>query len=82
MHPVPAPRKETGENRSNGTAVYRSDGTGHDLGPAAPIVEVPRRIEGTRPRRPGWTSTDFVVVLLAVGVLALSVVGLFWLLRG
>jgi pSer/pThr/pTyr-binding forkhead associated (FHA) protein len=80
--PVPVPRKEAGENRSDGAAAYRSDGTGHDLGAAAPIVEVPRRIEGTRPRRPGWTSTDFVVVLLAVGVLALSVVGLFWLLRG
>jgi len=49
---------------------------------AAPIAEVPP----TRPRssrtKPGWTSTDFLVVLLAVLVLALSIAGLVWLLRG
>lgn len=80
--PAPAAtlRKESADGRPEG-AVYRSDGTGQDLG-AAPIAEWPRRSETSRPRRAGWTSTDFVVVLLAVGVLALSVVGLFWLLRG
>jgi pSer/pThr/pTyr-binding forkhead associated (FHA) protein len=58
---------------------------------AAPIAEVPQ----AKPRSPpsgtsqgrtrtkaGWTSTDFVVVLLAVLVLALSIAGLVWLLRG
>jgi hypothetical protein len=29
----------------------------------------------------GWTMTDLAVVLLATGVLALSVAGLIWLLR-
>jgi pSer/pThr/pTyr-binding forkhead associated (FHA) protein len=52
-----------------------------DVG-AAPIAEVPQRREAGRRGKAGWSSTDFVVVLLAVGVLALSVVGLFWLLKG
>jgi len=33
------------------------------------------------PRRPGWNATDFAVVLLALGVLALSAVGYVVLLR-
>jgi pSer/pThr/pTyr-binding forkhead associated (FHA) protein len=77
-----APRQELENAGAEGGAQYRSDGTGLDVGAAAPIAEVPRRSETSRPRRPGWTSTDVVVVLLAVGVLALSVVGLFWLLKG
>ena len=63
------------------SATYGSNGTGHDLG-AAPIAELPRRTAGGSSQKAGWTSTDFMVVLLAVGVLALSVVGLVWLLRG
>jgi pSer/pThr/pTyr-binding forkhead associated (FHA) protein len=63
------------------TAIDSSSGTGHHLG-VAPIAEVPRRTAGGTSRRAGWTSTDFAVVLLAIGVLALSVVGLVWLLRG
>jgi pSer/pThr/pTyr-binding forkhead associated (FHA) protein len=62
-------------------ADQRSNGGGHEVG-GAPIAEWPRRAASSRPRKVGWTSTDFVVVLLAVGVLALSVVGLVWLLRG
>ena len=80
--PAPATRNETAESKAPAGAVYGSDGTGKDLGAAAPIAELPRRVDASRSRRPGWTSTDFIVVLLAVGVLALSVVGLFWLLRG
>jgi hypothetical protein len=49
---------------------------------AAPIAEVPRRSETAKRAKAGWNSTDFIVVLLALGVLALSVVGLFWLLKG
>jgi pSer/pThr/pTyr-binding forkhead associated (FHA) protein len=49
---------------------------------AAPIAEVPKRAALEPRRRAGWNSTDFMVVLLALGVLALSVVGLYWLLRG
>ncbi|HMI89458.1 MAG TPA: FHA domain-containing protein [Polyangiaceae bacterium] len=75
---LPAPRTEVAHSRAGD----RLDSTGHDLGAAAPIAELPRRAEPSRHRRAGWTSTDFVVVLLAIGVLALSVVGLFWLLRG
>jgi pSer/pThr/pTyr-binding forkhead associated (FHA) protein len=48
----------------------------------APIAEVPRGQAGALRRRSGWNSTDFIVVLLALGVLALSVLGLYWLLRG
>jgi pSer/pThr/pTyr-binding forkhead associated (FHA) protein len=70
------------ESSARGGAVHPSDGTGHPLGAGGPIAELPRRAAAARPRKPGWTSTDFVVVLLAVGVLALSVIGLFWLLRG
>jgi pSer/pThr/pTyr-binding forkhead associated (FHA) protein len=80
--PAPASRQEGAEGRAASGGIYRSDATGRDLGGAAPIAELPDRADASRPRRPGWTSTDFMVVLLAVGVLALSVVGLFWLLRG
>jgi pSer/pThr/pTyr-binding forkhead associated (FHA) protein len=48
----------------------------------APIAEVPRRKDSAPRRKSGWNSTDFLVVLLALSVLALSVLGLYWLLRG
>ena len=82
--PAASLRKEAtaAEGASEGGAAYRSDGTGRDVGASAPIAEVPRTMGMTRPRKPGWNSTDFVVVLLAIGVLALSVIGLFWLLKG
>ncbi len=52
-------------------------------GGGAPIAEMPRASTAPTTRKPqGWNSTDFMVVLLAVGVLGLSVLGLFWLLRG
>lgn len=69
----------------------------HAPPPAEPVRETPvepaamkveRASEPRPPRRPpasestGWTVTDLGVVLLAVGVLALSVAGLFWFLRG
>jgi pSer/pThr/pTyr-binding forkhead associated (FHA) protein len=82
----PEPPVVTAENESaahNALGGSRSpDGTGRDLGAAAPIAEMPRASPRERARKPGWTSTDFAVVLLAVGVLALSAVGLFWLLKG
>src|SRR5262249_2957338 len=52
-----------------------------DVG-GAPIAEVPRDRSVAPRKKSGWNSTDFVVVLLALGVLALSAVGLYWLLRG
>jgi Inner membrane component of T3SS, cytoplasmic domain len=81
--PAGAPSDRTAsESSAKGAAPYLSSGTGHDIGAAAPIAELPRRAAASRAKKPGWTSTDFMVVLLAVGVLALSVVGLFWLLKG
>jgi pSer/pThr/pTyr-binding forkhead associated (FHA) protein len=53
-----------------------------DVG-GAPIAEVPRGAPPPKTKpTPGWNGTDFIVVLLAVGVLGLSVLGLFWLLKG
>jgi pSer/pThr/pTyr-binding forkhead associated (FHA) protein len=50
----------------------------------APIAEVPRgEARAPKRKRPGaWSGTDLLVVLLAMGVLGLSVLGLFWLFRG
>jgi pSer/pThr/pTyr-binding forkhead associated (FHA) protein len=48
----------------------------------APIAEMPRERAVVAQKKSGWNSTDFLVVLLALGVLALSAVGLYWLLRG
>jgi len=48
----------------------------------APIAEMPRRRGSDPHKKGGWNSTDFIVVLLALGVLTLSAVGLYWLLRG
>jgi predicted component of type VI protein secretion system len=51
---------------------------------AAPIAELPTnkaRSQG-RAAPSGWSSTDFMVVLLAIGVLALSILGMFWLFKG
>ena len=48
----------------------------------APIAEMPQRRGSDSRKKGGWNSTDFMVVLLALGVLTLSAVGLYWLLRG
>lgn len=51
---------------------------------SAPIAAVPAGAAVAKkgaPRSSGWTGTDFIVVLLAIGVLALSAVGLVWLFR-
>jgi pSer/pThr/pTyr-binding forkhead associated (FHA) protein len=81
--PAPVVATESASAANNALGGSRSaDVTGRDLGASAPIAEVPRASPRGPSRKPGWTSTDFVVVLLAVGVLALSAVGLFWLLKG
>lgn len=72
----------TGGERANvpggGVAVPEPDGGN------APIAEVPRgQSQAPRRQNPGaWSGTDLLVVLLAMGVLGLSVLGLFWLFRG
>lgn len=42
---------------------------------------LPRRARQSAPTSAGWTATDLGVVLLALGILALSITGLFFLLR-
>ncbi|HEY8042466.1 MAG TPA: FHA domain-containing protein [Polyangiaceae bacterium] len=49
---------------------------------AAPMVAVPRGPAPPPSRRGGWTPADLMVMAAAVCVLALSIAGLVWLLRG
>lgn len=49
---------------------------------AAPIAAVPTQSAPTSRRKHGWSAFDFAVVAAAVSVLALSLAGLVWLLRG
>jgi pSer/pThr/pTyr-binding forkhead associated (FHA) protein len=56
---------------------------------AAPVVVAEARasspalaVAATRRSRSGWTPTDLTVMAAAIGVLALSIAGLYWLLRG
>jgi len=87
--PIPPPSASRSESpRASRPDIPRdaSDGApagagATDLG-GAPIAEVPRASRAPVPKTAGWNGTDFVVVLLAIGVLGLSVLGLFWLLRG
>jgi len=58
-----------------------TEGRAADAG-AGPIAEVPKARGAVARKKGGWNSTDFMVVLLALGVLVLSAVGLYWLLRG
>jgi pSer/pThr/pTyr-binding forkhead associated (FHA) protein len=51
-------------------------------GGGAPIAELPSFAPQSSRAKPGWTGTDFLVVLLALVVFGLSVVGLVWLFRG
>ncbi|MGD0528017.1 MAG: FHA domain-containing protein [Polyangiaceae bacterium] len=50
---------------------------------AAPMVEIPVRPAPPRERpRSGWAPADLMVMAAAIGVLALSIAGLIYLLRG
>lgn len=49
---------------------------------AAPVAAVPTRAAPAARRRNGWSAFDFAVVAAAVSVIALSLAGLVWLLRG
>jgi pSer/pThr/pTyr-binding forkhead associated (FHA) protein len=49
---------------------------------AAPLAELPELAAATARPRSGWTPTDLMVMAAAIGVLALSIAGLYWLLRG
>ena len=48
---------------------------------AAPARPTSRKLPSHRTKRGGWSTTDLAIGLLALIVLALSAVGLFWLFR-
>lgn len=55
-----------------------------ELGPraASPIAQVPERTSAKRAHdRRGWNLTDAVVALIAIAVLAVSLLGLLWLFK-
>jgi pSer/pThr/pTyr-binding forkhead associated (FHA) protein len=56
----------------------RPDGDGSLPRPSVAQPAEPRRAQ----RRLGWSAADLVVMATAIGVLALSIAGLVWLLRG
>ena len=45
------------------------------------MAAIPAAPPALRKKRPGWSATDLTVMAAAVGVLALSIAGLVWLLR-
>jgi pSer/pThr/pTyr-binding forkhead associated (FHA) protein len=49
---------------------------------AAPVVPVPVARSAARARKKKWSVLDVAVMTAALGVLALSIAGLVWLLRG
>lgn len=52
-------------------------------GAVAPIASLPSAAAAAPPRRKrGWSVTDVLVIVLAVGVIGASAAGLYWLLRG
>jgi len=64
------------------SADSRSKSTSPDpnLPRGAAVAELPRRrAPRPLPRRRGWSTTDYLVALLAIAVLALSIVCLMWL---
>jgi pSer/pThr/pTyr-binding forkhead associated (FHA) protein len=71
--PIPAPAASAEDER---TSVAPPSAL------AAPVVDAtgPPRIRATMRRT--WSGTDLAVVVAALGILALSVAGLYWLLRG
>ncbi|MCU0694279.1 MAG: FHA domain-containing protein [Polyangiaceae bacterium] len=91
--PQPQPLAQTDAEASAAPAHQAQLSAGHTQ-PAAPAPQkpkpaakaAPKAAPARTPRRgadasPGWGKTDFIIVLLAVAVLTLSGVGLFWLYR-
>ncbi len=77
--PMPAP--QTPE-----PAPAAAEVPGEPLGTSAPIAAPPAgRAPGATERsvpRSGWSGADIAVVVAALGVIAMSIAGLYWLLRG
>jgi pSer/pThr/pTyr-binding forkhead associated (FHA) protein len=82
LAPPDVERPPTGRAREPSFADHAVPSEPAPPGDAAPIAEVPFVSPPERRGKPGWTGTDFIVVLFALAVLALSIVGLVWLLRG
>jgi pSer/pThr/pTyr-binding forkhead associated (FHA) protein len=82
--PEPAPKSVKPETEANADAPPATDGVVPSVaGNAAPIAEEPSRTAAAPVRRrSGWSATDVAVVLAALLVIALSVAGLVWLLKG
>jgi pSer/pThr/pTyr-binding forkhead associated (FHA) protein len=78
---APTGASKTGKSTKR-SSIRPGAGRPPDAQAGAPIVEVPRERAAAPRKKSGWNSTDFMVVLLALGVAALSAVGLYWLLRG
>jgi pSer/pThr/pTyr-binding forkhead associated (FHA) protein len=55
---------------------------GREPASAAPVMVVPVQPVAPTRARGGWSPTDLVVMAAALGVLALSIAGLVWLLKG
>jgi hypothetical protein len=53
-----------------------------ELRPAPPIAALPERATRRAPAKTGWGTTDLLVALIALVVLAASIVGLLWLFSG
>jgi predicted component of type VI protein secretion system len=49
---------------------------------AAPVVDLPPPVKATPKRRAGFSGFDLLVIAVGLGVLALSIASLVWLLKG
>jgi pSer/pThr/pTyr-binding forkhead associated (FHA) protein len=82
--PPPDPVASGNDRDPKSASTAGPAGMPEPAGANAPIAQVPpAQTRAPRQRQAGsWSGTDLLVVLLAMGVLALSVLGLFWLFRG
>jgi pSer/pThr/pTyr-binding forkhead associated (FHA) protein len=82
--PPPSPRGE-GEGDAREASSSKPEVAPSPSARTAAPVASPPALENTvklkRPRRRRWSGTDFAVVIAALGVIALSAAGLYWLLR-
>jgi pSer/pThr/pTyr-binding forkhead associated (FHA) protein len=72
----------TGAAGASTSTAHPSTTATRESASAASIAAVPTQLAGARPRSRGrWSATDVAVMAAAVGVLAVSIAGLVWLLR-
>jgi pSer/pThr/pTyr-binding forkhead associated (FHA) protein len=82
LPPSEAPPLPTPAPATNGPSAFAPPSGPASGGAAAPIVGTPERAPIPGKRRPTWSGTDLAVIVAALGILALSIAGLYWLLRG